>query len=119
MEVEHPATARLRVAPVRETGLNAGALVEERQRAERGGHALSLTSKELALLIFFLRHPCEVLTKARIYERVWNEPYDVSSNTVEVHLTELRRKLEAHGPRIIHTLRGRGYVLGDRPEEGK
>lgn len=86
------------------------------QRVERGGRRLELTAKEYALLIFFLRHPGEVLSRTRIYEHVWDERYDGFSNTLEVHMVELRRKLEAHGPRLIHTLRHRGYRFGG--EEG-
>lgn len=82
-------------------------------RAERAGKRLDLTAREEALLLFFLRHPGEVLSRTRIYEHVWDERYDGLSNTLEVHVMELRRKLEAHGPRLIHTLRGRGYVLGE------
>jgi two-component system copper resistance phosphate regulon response regulator CusR len=82
-------------------------------RAERGGNRLDLTAKEHALLVLFLRHPGEVLSRTRIYEQVWDQRYDGLSNTLEVHVMELRRKLEAHGPRLIHTLRGRGYVFGD------
>jgi len=74
-----------------------------------------LTAKEHALLVFFLRHPGEILNRTRIYEHVWDERYDGLSNTLEVHVMELRRKLEAHGPRLIHTLRNRGYVFGDEP----
>jgi two-component system copper resistance phosphate regulon response regulator CusR len=81
-------------------------------RVERNGQRLELTAKEEALLTFFLRHPDEVLTRTRIYEQVWDERYDGLSNTLEVHVMELRRKLEAHGPRLIHTLRGRGYRFG-------
>ncbi len=81
-------------------------------RAERNGKRLDLTAKEQALLVFFLRHPDEVLSRTRIYEHVWDERYDGLSNTLEVHVKELRRKLEAHGPRLIHTLRGRGYRFG-------
>jgi two-component system, OmpR family, copper resistance phosphate regulon response regulator CusR len=86
------------------------------QRVERAGHALPLTAKEHGLLVFFLRHPGQVLSRTRIYEHVWDERYDGLSNTLEVHVKELRRKLEAHGPRLIHTLRGRGYLLGDLPD---
>ncbi len=84
-------------------------------RARRAGRSLDLTAKEGALLVFFLRHPGEVLSRTRIYEHVWDERYDGISNTLEVHVMELRRKLEAHGPRLIQTLRGRGYLLGEVP----
>jgi DNA-binding response OmpR family regulator len=82
-------------------------------RAVRGGHTLDLTAKELALLTFFLRHPRQLLSRTRIYDHVWNENFDGMSNTLEVHVMELRRKLEAHGPRLIHNVRGRGYVFED------
>ncbi|HEY7428955.1 MAG TPA: response regulator transcription factor [Gemmataceae bacterium] len=81
------------------------------QRAERAGQRLDLTAKEQALLVLFLRHPGEVLSRTRIYEHVWDERYDGLSNTLEVHVMELRRKLEVHGPRLLHTRRGRGYVF--------
>jgi two-component system copper resistance phosphate regulon response regulator CusR len=87
-------------------------------RAERAGKRLELTTKEQALLVFFLRHPDEVLTRTRIYEHVWDERYDGLSNTLEYHVMEVRRKLEAHGPRLIHTLRGRGYLFGNPPDAG-
>src|SRR5439155_10767506 len=51
-------------------------------RAERGGKRLDLTAKEYSLLVFFLRHPSEVLTRTRIYEHVWDERYDGLSNTL-------------------------------------
>ena len=67
-------------------------------------------------MVFFLHHPGHVLSRTRIYEHVWDERYDGLSNPLEVHVKELRRKLEVHGPRLIHTLRGRGYLLGDLPD---
>lgn len=82
-------------------------------RAERAGKPLGLTSREQALLLFFMRHPMEVLSRTRLYEQVWQDQYDGLSNTLEVHVSELHRKLEAHGARLIHTIRGRGYLLGD------
>jgi len=85
------------------------------QQAERAGHPLDLTAKELALLVFFLRHPDEVLSRTRIYGNVWGADYDFVSNTLDVHIKGLRRSLEARGPRLIQTVRGRGYVLGDPP----
>jgi DNA-binding response OmpR family regulator len=60
-----------------------------------------------------------VLRCRRGQHRGEQEQYDGLSNTLEVHVMELRKKLEAHGPRIIHTIRGRGYMLGDPvPPEG-
>ena len=82
-------------------------------RVLRAGHPLELTAKELSLLIFFLRHPRQLLSRTRIYDHVWDENFDGMSNTLEVHVMELRRKLEAHGPRLIHNVRGRGYVFDD------
>lgn len=85
------------------------------QRAERGGQPLGLTNREQALLVYFLRHAEEVLSRTRLYENVWDDRYDGLSNTLEVHIVELRRKLEAHGPRLIQTVRGRGYTLSKSP----
>jgi DNA-binding response OmpR family regulator len=85
------------------------------QKAERAGHPLDLTAKEMALLVFFLRHPEEVLSRTRIYGHVWGEDCGLVSNTLEVHIKELRRTLETRGPRLIQTVRGRGYLLGDPP----
>jgi DNA-binding response OmpR family regulator len=87
------------------------------QKATRGGESLDLTAKELALLTLFLRHPRQVLSRTRIYQAVWDENFDGLSNTLEVHIKELRQKLEKWGPRVIHTRRGLGYLLdrGDAP----
>jgi len=81
-------------------------------RTERAGKRLDLTAKEYSLLVFFMMHPGEVLSRTRIYEKVWDERYDGLSNTLEVHVMELRRKLEAHGSRLIHTIRHQGYRFG-------
>ena len=86
-------------------------------RVERAGQRLELTAKEHTLLVFFLRHPGEILSRTRIYEQVWDERYDGLSNTLEVHVMELRRKLEAHGHRLIQTVRGKGYIFGTDAEE--
>ncbi|MDB5309024.1 MAG: cusR [Gemmataceae bacterium] len=114
--------ARVRALARRPTGAadpilaHAGVRIDlATHRAERAGHRLDLTAKEEALLVFFLRHPNEVLGRTRIYEGVWDERYDGLSNTLEVHVMELRKKLETRGPRLIHTVRGRGYVFGEDP----
>ena len=83
------------------------------RRVERAGHRLNLTFREELLLVFMIRHPGEVLTRDRIYEEVWDDRYHEFSNTLEVHVMELRKKLEVHGPRLIHTIRNRGYYFGE------
>ena len=85
------------------------------QRAERAGRPLGLTAKELALLVYFLRHPGGVLSRTRIFEAVWGGQAEGPSKTLDVHVMELRRKLEAFGPRVIQTYRGRGYLYGESP----
>jgi two-component system, OmpR family, response regulator len=78
--------------------------------ALRGGAPLGLTATELRLLSFLARHPGQTLSKLQILTQVWGyEGFDV--NLVEVHVSALRRKLEAHGPRVLHTVRGLGYRL--------
>src|SRR5438270_13463758 len=64
------------------------------QRAERAGKRIELTAKEQALLVLFLRHAGQVLTRTRIYDHVWDERYDGLANPREVDIMELRRKLE-------------------------
>jgi two-component system, OmpR family, response regulator MprA len=80
--------------------------------ARRGVRLLDLTRTELLLLELFLRNPGHVLTRAQILDRVWGFDARTSSNGVEVYIGYLRRKLEADNePRLIHTVRGFGYVL--------
>ena len=76
----------------------------------RAGQALDLTRTEFDLLAVLAKDPGQVLSKVQLLTHVWGfDAYDV--NHVEVHMSSLRRKLEAHGPRLIHTVRGVGYVL--------
>ncbi len=82
-----------------------------RGTAMRGGERLPLRPREYQLLEYFLRNPEQVLTRSRIYEHVWEARYDGLSNVIEVYIRYLRNHLEALGPRLIHTLRGRGYML--------
>ena len=78
-----------------------------------------LTVRVPVLLELLMRHPRQVLSRTRIYENVWDERYDGLSNTLEVHVMELRRKLEQHGDRLIHTVRGRGYRVETFAEAGE
>ncbi len=73
---------------------------------------ISLTAKEYELLELFLRHPRQVLTRDMIFDRVWGYDFGGESNIIEVYIRYLRQKLEAEGEqRLIHTVRGMGYVL--------
>jgi two-component system response regulator MprA len=78
----------------------------------RGRRAIALTRTEFLLLELFLRHPRQVLTRSQIFERVWGYDFGPGSNSLEVYVGYLRRKLEAGGePRLLQTVRGVGYVL--------
>jgi two-component system response regulator MprA len=80
----------------------------------RGRRPVELTRTEFLLLELFLRHPRQVLTRSQIFERVWGYDFGPASNSLEVYVGYLRRKLEAAGePRLIQTVRGVGYVLRD------
>ena len=70
----------------------------------------SLTPLEFAILAALLRNRGQVLSKRQLLTELWGvDGHDV--NLVEVHVSALRRKLESHGPRLIHTVRGAGYVV--------
>jgi two-component system response regulator QseB len=73
------------------------------------GEAISLKSRELALLELFLRNPGRVLTRSQLEEKLYSWDDDVSSNAVEVHIHHLRKKL---GTTFIRTVHGVGYTLG-------
>jgi two-component system response regulator MprA len=78
----------------------------------RDGRSIELTLTEFMLLELFLRHPRELLPRALIFTNVWGFDFGSSSNSLNVRIGHLRRKLEAGGrPRLIHTVRGVGYVL--------
>ena len=82
------------------------------REARRGARRILLTPTEYELLRLFLQHPREVLSRERIFERVWGYDFDGESKVIEVYVRYLREKLEAAGePRLIHTIRGAGYVL--------
>ena len=80
--------------------------------ARRGDREFELTKTELMLLELFLRNPRQVLTREVIFDRVWGFDFGPTSNSLDVYIGYLRRKTEAGGePRLIHTVRGVGYVL--------
>jgi two-component system response regulator MprA len=78
---------------------------------------IQLTTKEYELLVFFMRHPRQVLSKEQLLERVWGIDFEAETHVLEVYVGYLRHKLEdppfggEAGSRLIHTVRGAGYVL--------
>jgi len=82
----------------------------------RGDRSISLTRTEFSLLEMLIANPRRVLTRSRILEEVWGFDFPTSGNALEVYVGYLRRKTEAEGePRLIHTVRGVGYVLRETP----
>jgi two-component system response regulator MprA len=78
----------------------------------RAGRPVELTRTEYMLLEMFLAHPRQVLTREQILETVWGFDFEPASNSLDVYVMYLRRKTEAGGlPRLVHTVRGVGYVL--------
>ncbi|HEX4363062.1 MAG TPA: response regulator transcription factor [Solirubrobacteraceae bacterium] len=78
----------------------------------RGDRDLGLTRREFDLLRLFMRHPGEVLDRARLHEEVWGYTFDPGTNIADVFVGYLRRKLEADGePRVLQTVRGIGFIL--------
>lgn len=84
-----------------------------KREAHRGDKTLSLSTKEFDLLTFFMHHPNQVLSKSRLIEAVWEWDYDGEDNIVEVYIHNLRKKLsyDDSQPRLLHTVRGAGYIL--------
>jgi two-component system response regulator MprA len=86
------------------------------REVHRGRRPISLTRTEFALLEMLIANPRRVLTRSRILEEVWGFDFPTSGNALEVYVGYLRRKTEAEGePRLIHTVRGVGYVLRETP----
>jgi two-component system, OmpR family, response regulator NblR len=82
------------------------------RQVQRRGRAIELTMKEYDLLKYLMEHPRETLNREQILENVWGEDFDGESNVIEVYIRYLRLKIEEEGEkRLIHTVRGIGYVL--------
>jgi two-component system response regulator MprA len=82
----------------------------------RGDRRLELSRTEYALLELFLRHPRQVLERSVVFEQVWGYDFGATSNVLGVYMGYLRRKTEAEGePRLLHTVRGVGYILREEP----
>jgi two-component system, OmpR family, response regulator MprA len=84
----------------------------------RGARGVELSRREFDLLELLVDHARMVLTREVIYDRVWGYGFGTTSNTLNVHVRSLRRKLESGGePRLIQTVHGVGYVLRDGSPE--
>ncbi len=84
----------------------------------RQGVAIELTSKECRLLEYLMRHPNQVLTRTMIAEHVWNYEFDNATNVIDVHIRNLRRKIDDPFPtKLIQTVRGAGYRVLSHPRE--
>ncbi len=79
----------------------------------RAGHSIDLTATEFSVLTYFMENPSRVLSKAQILDHVWHYDFDGDSNICETYVSYLRKKLNEHGPPLIHTVRLVGYVLRD------
>lgn len=89
---------------------------EAAHEVRRDGVAIQLTATEFNLLRYFMRNPRQVISKIQILENVWHYDFDGDANVVETYVSYLRRKLDAHGPPLIRTVRLVGYIM--REPEG-
>ena len=110
--------ALLRRGKPRETRLNMADLEMDivRRTVTRGGRRIDLRPKEYALLEYLMRNSDRPVTRSLIIEHVWDIHFDSISNVVEVHINSLRHKIDRQfAPPLIHTVRGVGYMLTDKP----
>ena len=89
-------------------------LNEESHEVSRAGRDIELTATEFELLRYLMRNPRRVLSKAQILDRVWSYDFGGRSSVVEIYISYLRKKIDAEGVPMIHTVRGAGYLL--KPE---
>jgi DNA-binding response OmpR family regulator len=117
-EVSARIRALLRRGQPRETKLRVADLEIDtiRRRVSRGGRAIDLKPKEYALLEFLVHNCDRPVTRSHIIEHVWDIHFDSISNVVEVHINSLRNKIDRGATMpLIHTVRGVGYMLTDKP----
>jgi DNA-binding response OmpR family regulator len=83
------------------------------RKVERGGRRIELTTREWALLEYFMRNAGRILTRPMLVQHVWGLDFDPESNIVDVYVGYLRRKIDGDGgARLVHTIRGVGYMVG-------
>jgi DNA-binding response OmpR family regulator len=81
------------------------------RQVTRGGEALNLTPREYKLIELLMRNPGLAISRETILESVWGFESDVTENTLEVFVRLLRMKVDTRGPKLIHTIRGFGYMM--------
>ena len=105
-------------APVREMKLRDLRLNLMTRSAERAGVPLALQPREFRLLAFLLQHAHQIVTRTMLLESVWDYRFDPQTNVIDVHISRLRGKVDkGFEPALIHTVRGVGYSLTDKPQE--
>lgn len=88
------------------------------RRVERAGRSITLTNKEFELLEYMLRNQGRVLSRIILTEHIWDMYFDSETNIVDVVINRLRRKIDdGYTPKLLHTVRGVGYVLRDTPDD--
>ncbi|HXR28929.1 MAG TPA: response regulator transcription factor [Solirubrobacteraceae bacterium] len=86
-------------------------LDEESHEVMRAGAPIELTATEYRLLRYLMRNPRRVMTRAQILDHVWDYDFGGDGRVLETYISYLRKKLDAHGPPLIRTVRGVGYAL--------
>jgi two-component system OmpR family response regulator len=86
-------------------------LDEDTREVRRGDHPIELTATEFRLLRYLLLNPRRVLTRAQLLEHVWSYDFGGDARVLETYISYLRKKLDGHGPPLVHTVRGVGYAL--------
>jgi len=107
------ALTRRHAPPARRNwGSKTSCSIQSPGRVRRGDREIELTTKEYAVLEYFLRNPGAVITRGMIEEHAWSNDFDSVSNLVDVYIRHLRAKLDHDGePSLIETIRGTGYRL--------
>ena len=86
-------------------------LDDDTHEVRKAGELVELSPTEFKLLRYFMRHPGRVLSKTQILEHVWHYDFNGDTGVIESYVSYLRRKLDTSEPRLLHTVRGVGYVL--------
>ena len=86
-------------------------LDEDTMEVTRGGQLIELTATEYRLLRYLMLNPRRVMTRAQLLDHVWNYDFGGDGRVLETYISYLRKKLDVHGPPLIHTVRGVGYAL--------